>query len=72
MTTPTCPKCNVLMEEGFIIDATYGGRLQSEWAEGAPKRSIWTGIRVAKEDRHPVTTYRCPRCGYLESYAGVY
>jgi hypothetical protein len=40
MTSPTCPKCNSSMEEGFIVDDTYGGRVQSQWAEGKPQRSI--------------------------------
>ena len=42
---------------------------QSQWAEGPPVRSMWTGIKLEKGAKHPVTTYRCPRCGYLESYA---
>ena len=71
MRDPTCPKCSAKMEEGFIIDDTHGGKLQSQWAEGPPKKSIWTGVKVAKEDRHRVTTYRCVKCGYLESYAKI-
>jgi len=57
------------MEEGFILDDTYGGHVPTEWAEGKPRRSIWTGVKIAKEARHPMTTYRCRGCGYLESYA---
>jgi hypothetical protein len=68
MTTPTCPKCSTKLDEGFILDDTYGGKVQSEWAEGKPLRSIWTGVKVAKDARHPVTTYRCESCGFLESY----
>ena len=71
VTNPTCPKCSAQMNEGFILDDTYGGKVQSEWAGGTPRRSIWTGLKVAKEDRHAVTTYRCPKCGYLESYAAA-
>jgi len=57
------------MDEGFIVDNVYGGRVQAQWAEGKPQRSIWTGLKVASDAKHPVTTYRCERCGYLESYA---
>jgi hypothetical protein len=57
------------MDEGFIVDDTHGGVMQSQWTEGKPKVSFWFGVRVAKKERHAVTTYRCPSCGYLESYA---
>jgi Domain of unknown function (DUF6487) len=65
----TCPKCRAAMEQGFILDNTYGGRLVSNWAEGKPEKSFWLGISL--KDKHPreVTTYRCIACGYLESYA---
>jgi hypothetical protein len=58
------------MESGFVIDKT-GSSLASapEWAEGAPERSFWTGLKVAGRERHAVVTYRCTACGYLESYA---
>jgi hypothetical protein len=58
------------MERGFVLDQTYGAVMQSAWMEGAPERSIWTGgVKLKGRRRLPVTTYRCPRCGYLESYA---
>ena len=69
MSEPNCPKCGQKMEEGFILDDTHGGLLQEAWAEGKPRRSFWLGIRVKREERHPVTTYRCSKCGFLESYA---
>ena len=59
------------MEEGFIVDDTYGGVVQSKWAEGEPRFSYWAGVRVPRKARHPVTTYRCTQCGYLESYAEI-
>jgi hypothetical protein len=57
------------MDEGFILDNTYGARVQSEWIDGPPERSRWTGVKLKGKEHLPVTTYRCPRCGYLESYA---
>ena len=62
-------KCGAKMEEGFILDNAHGGRLQSEWVEGEPERSVWTGIKLKGREHLPVTTFRCSRCGYLESYA---
>ena len=57
------------MEEGFLLDNTHGGNLQSQWVEGPPERSRWTGLKVKGKERVPVTTFRCLQCGYLESYA---
>ena len=57
------------MEEGFILDNSHGARLQSEWIEGAPERSWWAGLKLKGRDKVPVATFRCSRCGYLESYA---
>jgi hypothetical protein len=56
------------MEEGFTLDVTHGGSLQSRWVEGKPQRSFWTGLKVSRDQMHPVATFRCIRCGYLESY----
>ena len=64
-----CVKCGGEMEEGFVLDNTYGARLQSEWIEGAPERSRWTGIKLKGKEQLPIVTFRCTRCGYLESYA---
>lgn len=68
-STP-CPKCRGQMEPGFLLDKgdldIFG---QSEWLEGKPERSIWTGLKTKGRDRFPVRTDRCMECGYLESYA---
>ena len=66
---PTCPKCGGAMERGFVVDHTYGGFAKPEWAEGRAEPSMWTGIKMSGKARHPVETYRCVQCGYLESYA---
>ena len=58
------------MEAGFVLDHqahAYG--TQSAWIEGAPERAFWTGVKLKGRQRLPVTTYRCPKCGFLESYA---
>lgn len=69
MHAVSCPKCSKAMEEGFIVDHTYGGDTQSEWVEGPPQRSVWTGLKIRGKVRRPVVTMCCPGCGYLESYA---
>ena len=58
------------MEEGVILDAgAYGSLDVGKWVEGSPVRSIWTGLKVSGKEKLDVTTFRCRRCGYLESYA---
>ena len=64
-----CPKCRAEMEEGFILDQTYGANLPSNWVEGEPVRSIWSGTKIKNKKKYQVRTLRCVRCGFLESYA---
>ena len=68
-----CPKCDGEMEEGFIIDyGAYGSQLPTDWVEGTPHRSFWHGgVKVTDRRRYEVRSYRCVRCGYLESYATI-
>ena len=65
----TCIRCQGTMEPGYIVDEGYGKRTVANWIAGAPERSIWTGLKTRGKDKLDVTTYRCRRCGYLESYA---
>ena len=65
-----CPKCNGSMSEGFIVDhGDYGAAHVSTFQAGEPRKSFWTGLKQSKEDQIAVTTLRCGRFGYLESYA---
>ncbi|MEO8945189.1 MAG: hypothetical protein ABI338_01730 [Gemmatimonadaceae bacterium] len=64
-----CLRCHTPMEPGIIADATYAGNVQEQWTPGAPETSFWTGLKVSRQERVPVTTMRCPKCGALESYA---
>ena len=57
------------MEPGYVIDEGYGTRTVANWVSGEPERSIWTGLKLRGKEKLSVTTYRCRRCGYLESYA---
>ena len=66
-----CPKCAAPMDEGYMVDHTHGGsRTVSLWVEGPPERSIWMGLKIADRRSFSVATFRCQRCGFLESYAG--
>ncbi len=68
---PECPRCAGAMEPGYLVDHGHGAVYPTAWAAGTPKWSRWLGLRVRREDKLPVTTYRCSSCGRLESYAQV-
>jgi hypothetical protein len=57
------------MEEGYVLDRNHGSSgSPSSWIEGAPERA-WYGLKTKGRDVLSVRTFRCTRCGYLESYA---
>jgi len=65
-----CPRCRGEMRQGYTMDrADYNMPSVASWVAGAPEKSVWTGLKTKGRDVLPVTTYRCERCGYLESYA---
>ena len=57
------------MSDGFVIDEGHGVYKVSTWQAGEPRKSIWTGIKRPKADQLKISTRRCERCGFLESYA---
>ena len=57
------------MVEGFIADYTHGAIRPSDWVEGEPVKSFWSGTKIRDKKQYKVETYRCENCGYLESYA---
>jgi DNA-directed RNA polymerase subunit RPC12/RpoP len=70
MTEPLeCMRCKARMEPGYVADLAHGGYVQENWSSGTPKPSFWFGLKVDTEHSIPITTLRCPSCGYLESYA---
>ena len=64
-----CLRCHTQMELGYVPDMKEGGFSQQNWHPGQPKKSFWTGLKMNRDQLVPVTTFRCPKCGYLESYA---
>jgi uncharacterized Zn finger protein len=64
-----CPRCSGSVEVGFVVDEGYGTRTVAKWVAGEPERSMWTGLKLRGKAKQDVVTYRCKRCGYLESYA---
>lgn len=65
-----CARCQGRMDVGFVVDRAHGGALaQQSWVEGIPEKSFWTGLKTGDRTSVSVLTYRCEKCGYLESYA---
>ena len=71
MSEHQCPKCNSEMAVGYLFDAFgYDVGKQSTWVEGMPARSWLSGLMKTRgRTTLRVQTYRCARCGYLESFA---
>jgi hypothetical protein len=57
------------MERGFVLDEAHGRYTVGKWIAGEPEKSIWTGLKTRGKAKLDVATWRCRRCGYLESYA---
>jgi len=65
----TCAKCAGSMAQGFIVDqGDYGSKDTAKWHGGAPNRRWW-GMATDKSAMREVSTWRCTKCGFLESYA---
>ncbi len=52
-----------------MLDKGDYSSTQQEWAEGPPEKSFWTGFKLKGKEKLRVATYRCPKCGLLQSYA---
>lgn len=71
MPEPTeCLRCRGRMERGLILDRGESNMAYPQkWIEGAPERRWWGGIKTSGRKSYPVQTFRCERCGWLDSYA---
>lgn len=65
----TCGKCGGTMAIGVIVDHSHGTNYPETWQKGAASVSKWWGLRLDKKAQLAVETWRCNRCGFLESYA---
>jgi hypothetical protein len=61
----TCPKCAGTMEPGAIPDM---GFRPITWQRNSGKGFLG-GLKHWGVKRVEIATYRCIKCGYLESYA---
>jgi hypothetical protein len=65
---PVCQKCGARMLQGLTVTEPRSTQVTTCWIEGEAKRGF-LGIKLPKSRRFEVLTFRCPGCGYLESYA---
>lgn len=65
----TCGKCGGAMTVGVMVDHSHGGAYPERWQKGEAIVSKWWGLRQDKKAQLDVETWRCTRCGFLESYA---
>jgi hypothetical protein len=65
-----CPKCQSAMELGYIPDFSYAAVLRTKWTEGEPEKNfLGSSLKLKGKRQIEITTDRCTKCGYLESYA---
>ena len=69
MPEPNCPHCRERMEVGIMLDKSRNRIEITEWLEGTPETSFWTGLKTKGKARYTILSYRCPRCGLLQDYA---
>ena len=63
-----CPKCDSSMTLGAIVEKDQSMSTVTTWLEG-PIVKGWFGLKFRGKKPIEIQTYRCNRCGYLESYA---
>ena len=58
------------MEAGFVMDRFDDGRRSLQhWMAGLPEYGFLGGLKTRQRQHLDVFTYRCTKCGLLESYA---
>lgn len=64
-----CPKCESVMDIGFVTDHLAGTIVQGEWIKGEPELNFLNEARIKGKERHKIVAYRCPNCSYVEFFA---
>jgi len=70
MKEKRCPKCGGLMAAGFVSDNTVS--FWSETKQLGPDFPLPAVPEIQQHERrpmHPISTYRCSGCGFIEWYA---
>ena len=64
-----CPKCNVEMEAGYLLEYKSIDRFPTFWIEGHLERSFFASAKIRGKKIRIVESFRCTNCGFLELYA---
>jgi len=52
-----------------MLDRTPVRAEQPMWIKGTADKGIFGLLKIKDRERLPVVTFRCPKCGRLESFA---
>lgn len=67
---PACCKCHFKpMEIGLIPETHHARSEPTRWLKAKAEGLGLFGLRIFGQEYLCVVTFRCPQCGYLESYA---
>jgi uncharacterized protein with PIN domain len=64
-----CPKCDAMLEEGFLLDSTHNAVRVGRWADGPPTYWFLRILRMKGRRRLAIEAGRCPKCGLLQLWA---
>ncbi len=65
---PKCGKCGGDMQEGYVPDAGRSGYDTAIWVAGRPEFGLFGDAKISDKETYAVRTFRCIKCGFLESY----
>ena len=63
-----CLRCDGEMEPGYVLDYGLDRIEPARWVEGPPETGL-LGTTTRGKRQHRISTFRCSRCGWLESFA---
>ena len=66
-----CTRCAGRLEAGFLPElGDYNiPTVPTDWVEGEPQPSFWSGLNTDGRRTFKVVTYRCEQCGHLDWFA---
>lgn len=69
MSDRRCSRCGGPQKEGFLLDCSQNVFRVGHWAEGAPAYWILRILKMRGRRKLPMQSWRCTKCGLLETYA---
>lgn len=66
---PKCSKCGGDTQEGYLPDRGRNSYDAPIWVAGKPEFGFFGDAKIAGKESYSIRTFRCTKCGFLESYA---